>query len=40
MGINSAPAIFHLKTAIYIKVTFQFITLQCVFITVHVVWGV
>lgn len=40
MGISSAPVIFHLKAAIYIRVTFQFITLQCLFITVHVVWGV
>lgn len=37
MGTNRAAVIFHPETHIYIRAMFQFITLQFLFIIVHVV---
>lgn len=37
MGTNRAAVIFHLETYIYIRAMSQFITLQFLFIIVHVV---
>lgn len=37
MGTNRAAVIFHPETYIYIRAMFQFITLQFLFIIVHVV---